>query len=392
MGLMSEYIKKIKEGMNLETELMSLIKQYNDYNKERDTFLFVYASSRKSIPDISLTMDDYQIIYDMLLGNEAGNLDFYIETPGGSGEAAEEIAKFTREEFNEISFVVAGEAKSAGTILVLSGDEIIMTRNGSLGPIDAQVKIGRTVISAYDYMEWVKEKREEAETKKALNPFDATMIAQISPGELEGVNNSLTFAEVMVTEWLEKYKFKNWTITGTTKKEVTTKMRKNRAEEIAQALTNHNKWKSHGRSLKIQDLEDIGLQIQEADKDPILSSIIYKIQTVIRLMFSSTSTYKIFATENDKILKNAVDKSSSQDMQVKSAESGKIGVKCKQCGEKHEFYFKFVNDPKIDEDFKKKGILPFPKDNKLKCKCGYTMDLNGIKNEIETKTGKKMVM
>lgn len=326
------------------------------------------------------------------MGNEAGNLDFYIETPGGSGEAAEEIAKFTREEFNEISFVVAGEAKSAGTILVLSGDEIIMTRNGSLGPIDAQVKIGRTVISAYDYMEWVKEKREEAETKKALNPFDATMIAQISPGELEGVNNSLTFAEVMVTEWLEKYKFKNWTITGTTKKEVTTKMRKNRAEEIAQALTNHNKWKSHGRSLKIQDLEDIGLQIQEADKDPILSSIIYKIQTVIRLMFSSTSTYKIFATENDKILKNAVDKSSSQDMQVKSAESGKIGVKCKQCGEKHEFYFKFVNDPKIDEDFKKKGILPFPKDNKLKCKCGYTMDLNGIKNEIETKTGKKMVM
>ena len=63
----------------------------------------------------------------------------YIETPGGSGETAEEVVKFLRNNFDTVSFVVSGEAKSAGTIIVLSGDEILMTETGSLGPIDAQM-------------------------------------------------------------------------------------------------------------------------------------------------------------------------------------------------------------------------------------------------------------
>lgn len=141
----------------------------------------------KPIPDIPLSIDDYYIIFDMLKEVKSDNLDFYIETPGGSGEAVEEIVRFIRAKFSNIAFVVSGAAKSAGTIMVLSGDEILMTDSGSLGPIDAQVKIGRSTISASDYLEWIKEKREEAEKIGKLNPFDATMAAQISPGELRGV-------------------------------------------------------------------------------------------------------------------------------------------------------------------------------------------------------------
>lgn len=51
--------------------------------------------------------------------------------------------------------MISGEAKSAGTVLALSGDEILMTNSGSLGPIDAQLKIGRSTVSAHDYLEWV---------------------------------------------------------------------------------------------------------------------------------------------------------------------------------------------------------------------------------------------
>lgn len=43
--------------------------------------------------------------------------------------------------------------------MVLSGDNIYMTETGSLGPIDAQVKIGRSVVSAHDYKAWVDEKK-----------------------------------------------------------------------------------------------------------------------------------------------------------------------------------------------------------------------------------------
>ena len=128
-----------------------------------------------------------------------------------------------------------------------------MTDTGSLGPIDAQIKIGRTVVSAHDYQEWVEEKREEAQKNGKLNPFDAIMISQISPGELKGVVNSLEFAKDLVSDWLEKYKFKNWTKTRTQKIDVTDEMRKKRAKEVANDFANHTEWRTHGRSLKIDD-------------------------------------------------------------------------------------------------------------------------------------------
>jgi len=160
---------------------------------------------------VPLEQADFYVIRDLLASKkDLQKVDMYIETPGGSGETAEEIVKFLRNNFDTVSFVVSGEAKSAGTIIVLSGDEILMTETGSLGPIDAQMKIGRSVISAYDYIEWVEEKRKEAEEQGRLNPFDATMVAQITPGELGSVFHALKFAEDLVVEWLINYKFKKW--------------------------------------------------------------------------------------------------------------------------------------------------------------------------------------
>ena len=209
MSFINEYINRRLSGPELESELLKLI---SEYNKLRDTYLFVYAAAiGKPIPAVPLEQADFYVIRDLLASKkDLQKIDIYIETPGGSGETAEEIVKFLRNNFDTVSFVVSGEAKSAGTIIVLSGDEILMTETGSLGPIDAQMKIGRSVISAYDYIEWVEEKRKEAEEQGRLNPFDATMVAQITPGELGSVFHALKFAEDLVVEWLINYKFKKW--------------------------------------------------------------------------------------------------------------------------------------------------------------------------------------
>jgi len=393
MGLMNEYIERKMSASELEDELIRLIKEYN---AKRETYLFLYASAiGKPIPDISLTMDDYYAIYDMLNSKESKQLDFYIETPGGSGEAAEEIGRFIRSEFENVNFLISGEAKSAGTILALSGNEILMTKSGSLGPIDAQMKIGRSMVSAYDYREWVEEKRKEANRTRALNPFDAIMVAQISPGELKLVNHSLEFAKDLVIDWLAKYKFKEWTKTENRQIPVTEAMKKNRAKEIATELSNHARWRSHGRSLKINDLENIGLKIFRVDDDPDLSDIVYKIQTITRLLFISTSTYKIFATEDEKLLKQAVEMNAPPTMPNQFANQAKVvefEISCSKCGEKYKMYAKLVDDPNIDDELQKKEIKPFPHDNKLLCDCGFEIDLSGIRNEIETTSGKKIII
>lgn len=390
MSLMNEYVKKRLSSVQLENELISLIKKYSQRVKRP---LFIYAAAiSKAIPDIILSMDDYFIIFDHLKDMDSNELDFYIETPGGSGEAAEEIVRSLRRKFESVNFVVSGEAKSAGTILVMSGDNILMTESGSLGPIDAQIRIGRSTISAYDYEEWVKDKREEAETVGKLNPFDATMVAQISPGELRLVHHSLNMAKELVVDWLPKYKFKNWDVTETKKRTVTPKMKKQRAEEIAAELTNHGKWRSHGRSIKIDDLQSIGLKITRLDDDPDLSDIIYRIQVVVRFLFTDTDIYKMFVSEKAKMFKRAVRTDALIKRAVpQKANSAELGIKCEKCGKKHKLYAKFVLDPKIDKKLKKKGLHPFPKNNKLICECGFEHDLLSIRNELEAQTGRKVI-
>lgn len=319
-------------------------------------------------------------------------MDFYIETPGGSGETAEEIVRFLRGNFETVSFVVSGEAKSAGTIIVLSGDEILMTETGSLGPIDAQMRIGRSVISAYDYVEWVEQKRREAEEQKALNPFDATMIAQITPGELGSVYNALKFAEDLVCEWLVKYKFKKWETTETRKLVVTDEMKIQVAEDIAKQLTNHSRWRSHGRSIKIENLKEIGLTVTRIDDDPLLSDVVYRIQTVCRLLFDTTSTFKIFATDENKIFRQGVQGNAPIPLpQNKLPDVVEMSPQCPKCGKKHNLYGKFTDNAQIDKELIAKGFLPFPKDDKITCECNYTIDLSGIKNEIETQIKRKLI-
>ena len=391
MSLISEYIEKKLGAVDLENEMMSLLKKYNSITKNF-SFLFL-TDTNKQIPESAINNDDYFIIHDLLKDCEHKNLDIFLETLGGSGEAVLEIVNFLRSKFEEVRFIISGQAKSAGTMLALSGDEILMTETGSLGPIDAQIKIGRFVNSADDYMLWVKEKQKIAKDNKKLNPFDATMVAQISPGELKGVSDSLDFAIEMVEKWLPKYKFKNWMFTETKNTPVTEKKKKNQAHRIAKALTDKSKWKTHGRPIKIKDLTDIGLKIKRVEDDNLISDIVNRIQIVSKLYFGSSSAYKIFASENFKIFKNATQRTVSQKIpKVNEPDIAEILVDCRKCGKKNKIYIKFKDDPRIDKDFKNKGFIKFPSDNRFKCSCGGIIDLTGIRNEIESKFNKKIII
>jgi hypothetical protein len=392
MSLINEYIDKRLGVAELASELSRLIREYN---KLRNTYLLVYAAAvGKPIPAVPIEQGDFYVIHDLLAGKKhLGKVDVYIETPGGSGETAEEIVRFLRDTFDTVWFVVSGESKSAGTIMVLSGDEILMTETGSLGPIDAQMKIGRSIVSAYDYIEWVDKKRKEAKEQGMLNPFDATMVAQITPGELGSVLNALEFAKELVVGWLVKYKFKNWTVTETHKIPVTEEMKKKRAEEIAEELTDHSKWRLHGRSIKIDDLEKIGLKITRADNDPKLAEVVYRIQTVCRLLFDTTTTYKIAATQDNQLSKQAALVTAPLRIPKREVpDVVKIEQRCQKCGASYRIYAKLIPNPQIDIDLKNQGFAPFPKDAKLICKCGFEIDLSGIRNQIEIEAGKKIIV
>lgn len=395
MSLMSEYIAKgwANQHQQLEKELQRLI---GEYNKRRGTFLLVYAAAMdKDVPQVPLSTEDYHVIFDVLRTEQPPRIDVYLETPGGSGEAAEEIVRLLHDKCGEVAFVISGEAKSAGTIMALSGNSIIMTKSGSLGPIDAQIRIGRSFVSAYDYLQWLEEKRKEAAQTQTLNPIDAMIVAQISPGELSGVHHALELAKDLLKDWLPRYKFATWNHTETRKIPVTDQMKRERADRIADELTKHSKWRSHGRSLQIEELEAIGLKIERADDDAVLAELIYRIQTVLRLLFGSTPTFKVFATDKVKIMRGAVP------AQIQAAPVGKmspkpdnlqINLECPQCHTNHKVFLKFSDNPEAEESLKAAGFSPFPQSGKLHCSCGFELDLRGVRNDLEMKTGSRAIV
>jgi len=170
-------------------------------------------------------------------------------------------------------------------------------------------------------------------------------------------------------------------------------MKSKRAGEIAKELTNHSKWKLHGKSIKTDDLEEIGLKITRVDNDPKLAVIVYRIQTVCRLLFETTTAFKIFATQDNKIFRQAVPVGAPIRMPEKpTVDVAEIEQKCPKCGKIHKIYVKFTHNPQLDADFKNKGFIPFPKDAKIVCKCGFEIDLLGIKNQIEIQTGRKIIV
>jgi len=395
-SILNEYLSKRWGVPELKNELKRLI---DEYNKSTGRNLFIYAADfnkgRRGI-DVSLMQDDFYTIADILRESDKKQIDVYIETPGGSGESAEEIARFLRNKFDVVNFVIAGEAKSAGTILALSGDNLYMCETGSLGPIDAQIKIGRSVVSAHDYKAWVDEKRNEAVKSGRLNPFDAIMIGQISPGEISGVINSLEFAKDLVKNWLEIYKFKNWDITETRHAPVTPKMKKQRAEEVANILCNHTNWRTHGRSLKIDDLKE-DLQIEDIDANPQLADIVYRIKTVIRLIFDTSTDYKLYFWEDFQMTRTVtiVNANPPISMPISNKDNAidhaVLNVTCLKCGKKHEIpgYF--------DIDSNKIKQLKLPINNKVQdndvliCNgCNSTIDLKPLKNQIETQSKRKI--
>lgn len=397
--IIGDYISRNMSILDLKKELSLLRSKYNQITGRN---LFIYAAdfnkARQGI-DVSLMQDDFYTIQDILRESTLNQIDVYLETPGGSGETAEEIARFLHSKFEEVNFVIAGEAKSAGTILVMCANNIYMCSTGSLGPIDAQVKIGRSVVSAHDYKTWVEDKRNEANANGKLNSFDAILVSQISPGEIYGVLNSLQFAKDLVKGWLPKYKFRDWTVTNGQKKVVTPEMKEKRASEISDKLCNHMDWHTHGRSLKMEDLKE-ELLIEDIDKNPELADVVYRIKTVIRLIFDTSTDFKLFFWEDCELARSANIANLPFNNPVpaqtaKNIEIIELNVPCPKCHKNHRIKG-YVNLLNADIKNLNIPINPLIKGNNiLVCDtpgCGLAINLGPIKNTVENQLKKKITL
>ena len=145
--------------------------------------LICYISGR----DCIISENDTRPFVDLLHNVEPrSNVDLLIHTHGGSIDSAEKLVRMIRSKVGESDFriVVPELAKSAGTLMVLGADSVVMSDMSELGPIDPQMVFAdgnglrrwqpvQNYLDAYD------------EYTEAVNANPNNVAAQIMLGKLD---------------------------------------------------------------------------------------------------------------------------------------------------------------------------------------------------------------
>lgn len=195
-----------------------------------------------------------------------------LETYGGYIESAERIANMLRHHYSFVDFVVTSFAMSAGTVLVMAGDNIYMDYSATLGPIDPQLPRpdrGDITVPALGYLEQYQRLIEKSRDG-TISPAElAYLLQNFDPGELYAYEQARDLSIALLEEWLVKYKFKNWKVTEDQKIAVSTAMKRKRAAEIARKLNDTKRWHSHSRGITMQVARhDLKLMINDLDDTP----------------------------------------------------------------------------------------------------------------------------
>lgn len=110
-----------------------------------------------------------------LRGKNYPELDVVLHTPGGHIETAYKIVKLLRQHAKKVNVVVPSYAKSAGTLICLAAENLIMSSTSELGPLDVQipehqdgdVDTYKSALNGYKALEQVQ--------RHAIENFDAAV-------------------------------------------------------------------------------------------------------------------------------------------------------------------------------------------------------------------------
>ncbi len=384
MGIYSEYLHISSSWPDIEKERKNQLTKILECRKGRAILTFASAIGKQA--PTSIDYEDRVPFLDQLSNITGDKLDIILETPGGSAEIVEDIVEIVRDRFSEVAIIIPGYAKSAGTIMAMAGDEILMESASALGPIDAQMFQNGKRFSAQAFLEGLDKIKDEVMEKGYLNRAYVPILQNISPGEIQNCENTLNFAKVLVTEWLSKYKFKFWNVHSSTNAPVTKEEKIKRAGEIADALCDHGRWLTHARSITIADLHSMRLSVTDYSKDTKLCDAIRRYYTLLKLSFDTTNIYKIYETSTSQIYKYVIPPVTTP-LPQQAIQKAEIEFNCPSCKKKSKLQANFENNVPLEP-----GNIAFPKDNILICPfCKTRNDLTPVRVQVESQARKTIL-
>lgn len=248
----------------------------------------VYASKWTSgdvPPNLTVINDeDVQAFMQAMYGLPGGSLDLILHTGGGSAEATDAIASYLRAKFQDIRIIIPQAAMSAGTMLACAANKLVMAKHSFIGPIDPQfilqTSVGVRAFAAHAILDQFKKAQEDCRNNpKNLNSW-LPMLSQYGPALLVECQNQIDFAKELVENWLKCFMFGH--DAASTK-----------PAEIAEYLSNHANFKTHGKHINIEKAQGIGLDVDRLEDNQEFQEKVLSAFHATMLTLSMTPTCKI---------------------------------------------------------------------------------------------------
>lgn len=225
----------------------AIIKRIQERSGRR---LICYVSG----PASAIDRDDTVPFVDLLHNVPANcDLDLMLHTGGGDIDAAEKLISMVRNTVGSgvLRVVVPDYAKSAGTLIVLGADCVVMSDSSELGPIDPQIIRGDSSGNRVQHpIQSYLDAYEEHTEKLRIDPTNVgsqIMLGKLDPATVklfEAVRErARRFAETQLQRGMFR-KGGNWT-------------------QAALELIDTKRWQSHGQMISWEDAQDprIGLNV-----------------------------------------------------------------------------------------------------------------------------------
>lgn len=285
---------------NMETSIDLIIRQIL-FDRIHDLEVYLNADVVMYYGEIFDTVDSvFKKTIENLKTDDISYDKIYVilTTPGGSLNPVSRMVTVLRHFYQEVNFIIPNYAYSAGTIFCMSGDNILMNYFSVLGPIDPQVqnKEGR-MVAALGYLDKVNELIDKARNN-TISQAEFLILKDFDLAELKTYEQARELATEYIQEWLVSYKFKDWNI-HSDGSAVTEKDKKDRAKNIANILSDNNKWHSHTHTITMDDLLQMGLKIINYENDIVFKNKFDSYYNVLEDFISKTQKNILIHTRKD---------------------------------------------------------------------------------------------
>ena len=213
-------------------------------------------------------------------------LTLILHTPGGVTNAAESVVAYLRSKFASVEVIVPTLAMSAGTMIALGSDRVIMGRQSQLGPIDPQLGIGpgRTISARAVVEQFERATKEVLEQVQAAHVW-APILATLGPSLLQEAQNSLEYSESMVARWVSK-----WMLADDADPETA-------GRAVAHHFNDASTHKSHGRRIDRDEARRQQVKVEDLEIDQDLQEAVLTAYHVMTIMFEQSKVTKMLASD-----------------------------------------------------------------------------------------------